>query len=456
MNTEHLSLTNRSSYDSSRSFGGRAPEVAAHWREAAQKTLMPDKRQWLLHDGISLLNNLVYEGEYQPLEDKDWYREVDQSYRPTEPSLSHPEISGDVPGRHLDRMQVLAFNKHDSLFYHYAWNYLTKSQYSFEDCQTHSIEITSDCSRRTGLAPVTMEYVVFEYCWWSGSWILVDPKEPMWKRIIMRPLRDNEEMFDFEDDFESTVYGENIAGYNGNSGIQILQVAIQSLLQKGALEIRAVTFPRDKGGPGAYRTGAEAPSPYDWKLDHTLTSGLTPIQVQLIGITDPESAEWKSKMRTTVKPETGGKARIFTIQEWDRTIALQPLGHFLIECLKSLPETNASLSRENTGWEWAQDMAKNPLLGSQPELLRRLFIMTNDLDQATDYGDFRVGKAILLGFLQGIGSSIKGDQKREIPMHRHPYLRTAIEILCSGVMMETVGAQAQKASLPPKKQRKRK
>jgi len=350
----------------------------------------------------------------------------------------------------VDDLQIISFNKGraDDEF-PFAWNYLTKSQFEFSDCEKFKLGDQQ-------------EWVIFEYCWWAGTWFLVNPHEPMWKRIIMRPLRDNEEFCEFEEEFESTVYGQNIAGYNGNSGIQILQVALQSLIRKGALLLKVALFSRDKGGQGDYRTTLEKkvldnvnPLKAHYVMHFHPDCGHTSLQIQLIGTTDPESNSWGSKMRTAVKPETGGKARIFTIQEWDRTVALQPLGHFLIECLKSLPETNASLSRENTGWEWAQDMAKNFQLGSEPELLRRLFIMTNDLDCATDYGDFRVGKEMLIGFLEGIGQSLKGEAQRELSMYKHPYLRTATEILCSGVMMETVGAQAKKASSPPKKQKRR-
>jgi hypothetical protein len=222
---------------------------------------------------------------------------------------------------------------------------------------------------------------------WGFS-IEEEPGEPRWKSFALYPLRDEELGLDFKIDFPSDFVGTNVAGLNQNVGIQLVQMACESLLKKGIL-IHPDEHENDKG---AY------------------------------GVNDAAKTGF---CRTSVKPETGGKSRIFTIQEWDRTLFLQPLGHLLIDTLATLPQCKSAMQRANTGWDWANDFRSKAHSGLQAVSFLEYQISTGDLVTATDWGDPLVGRAILDGYFRGLGLS------------DHPYLYTASRLLTTGVMLET-------------------
>jgi len=374
-NSEHVSLTNRSSYGSSRSEGGRAVETACHWRDWAIGSIDEPKN----------VNDCVV---------GDWI---------TEPNLNggvinmieinHTTFRLDEPAKRLTSSELATMTDVGS---NAAWR----------TADLNSLLISARCVQDGfEYEDIPPDRRTLEWIYW-GSFNFVDATVENWKRVIVRSLRDAEDELDFEDTYQSVFFGENLAGYNGNVGIQVTQVAFRSLVNKEALKT-FLCFDSNTNG--------------------------TFIICKSNPILDPDGkiVKWNSNMRTACKPETGGKARIFTIQEWDRTIALQPFGHFFIDCLKSLPEASAGLSRENAGWEWANELEK---AGIMKALLQSFMIMTNDLDTATDYGEFPVGKAILKGVFKGIGADRK---EGRLPLWWHPYLRSGAELLCSGVMIES-------------------
>jgi len=379
-NSEHVSLTNRSSYGSSRSKGGRATEVACHWKDWAIDKIDEPRfiddcmvGDWFsepngITDGVVWLcelNHTTFElraptGHYASI--KDWF---EQGYPLVNGSGA---LFGECP---VNDLIIGAMGEQQG--------------FNYED-------IPPD--RRT-----------IEWIYW-GMFNFVDIHEVNWKRVIVRPLREAEDELNFEEAYNSVFFGENLAGYNGNVGVQVTQIAFRSLVAKGALKPYLVYNPEIND----MRIICKANPKLDAEGNPLL---------------------WHSKMRTACKPETGGKARIFTIQEWDRTIALQPFGHFFVDCLKSLPEAEAGLSRENAGWEWANGLCKSGILKS---LLQSFQVMTNDLDTATDFGEFSVGKSILKGVFKGISADRK---ECAMSLWWHAYLRSGAELLCSGVMIES-------------------
>jgi len=226
---------------------------------------------------------------------------------------------------------------------------------------------------------------------------------PRWKSFIHYSLREDEQNLDYLAFFDSAFIGTNRAGLNQNCGIQILQMAFESLVTKGVFRIDF--------------------SPY------TRSYGQSAPDVSVIRENDEYGQPiWHSSLRTSVKPETGGKSRIFTIQEWDRTIYLQPLGHFFTETLKVLEDCKPGFTSSNAGWDWAQHMGtvRHRNRSSVPLDLFKIFhLSANDLVTATDYGDWRVGRAISKGYFAGLEVS------------DNLYLKSASDLLNSGINLES-------------------
>jgi hypothetical protein len=198
---------------------------------------------------------------------------------------------------------------------------------------------------------------------------------PRWKTFLMESVREEEECLEFGTKFESRLAGECVAGLNQNVGFQLLQMAYESLQSKGIIKDESV------------------------------------------------SENTHGFMRSSVVSEPGGKARIYTIQEWDRTIFLQPLGHFLVETLATLPQCESGLKRANTGWDWANSFKRiDPKVTA---VMMTKSLLTSDLETATDYCDQRLCRMMLKGYVEGLG------------VGENLYLRLAIELLTSGLNLVT-------------------
>nr|CAK8177711.1 RNA-dependent RNA polymerase [Narnavirus sp.] len=114
--------------------------------------------------------------------------------------------------------------------------------------------------------------------------------------------------------------------------------------------------------------------------------------------------------------EPGGKARIVTVGEGWLTIFLQPASHALIEILRRDPDATAGLSSAWQGFEYVKRMGFHPF--RKPPSENERFILTSDLTTATDYCPHKYAKALLKGYVDGLGVS-------------SPYIENWIEVLTS-------------------------
>jgi hypothetical protein len=195
---------------------------------------------------------------------------------------------------------------------------------------------------------------------------------PRWKTMIAEPLREEEVDLVFGQSYPSPLEGECVAGMNHNVGFQIIQMAYEELELKGIVR--------------------------DFKV---------------VGY---------GEMRSSCVPEPGGKARIYTIQSWERTIFLQPLGHFLVETLATLPEAESGLKRANVGWDWVNRLTKHRHWDSK--VFKDFRVLTSDLERATDFADHRIFKEAIFGYLDGLQANTR-------------YTRLATELLLSPLKLIT-------------------
>jgi len=201
-----------------------------------------------------------------------------------------------------------------------------------------------------------------------GDPIIQQGNKPRWKDYCIHPLRENEESAELLEEFEGMGGYTSIGGLNQNTGLQLLQCSYEQLLSRGILT------PEGEIGELAY-------------------------------------------VRTSECGEPGFKSRIYTISEWFVTIFLQPLGHILVTALETLPSAKHGLSAGNPAWEWVNDFRLKPFATN--DLLKKLMLLTSDLETATDYADHKVGQSLLNGFLSGLG------------LLTHTYFRLAVKLLCS-------------------------
>jgi hypothetical protein len=135
------------------------------------------------------------------------------------------------------------------------------------------------------------------------------------------------------------------------------------------------------------------------------------------------------QVRASVSAEPGGKARIVTANEWWVTILLQPLGHLLVNLLEEIPSARAGLSRAEPAWEWVEDLAKS---GKPPHIADRFYrdfqLLTSDLSEATDHCHRDLSRAMLEGFLDGVGLDYSSG-----------YLKLAIDLLVCRKMLHSPG-----------------
>nr|CAK8177722.1 RNA-dependent RNA polymerase [Narnavirus sp.] len=106
-------------------------------------------------------------------------------------------------------------------------------------------------------------------------------------------------------------------------------------------------------------------------------------------------------IRASAIGEPGGKSRVVTVGEDWLTILLQPLSHGLISILREDPSARAGLSRGWQGFEYTKSWSSKDGQNVPPPDER--FILTSDLKTATDYCPHGYAKALLRGFIDGLG-----------------------------------------------------
>jgi hypothetical protein len=217
----------------------------------------------------------------------------------------------------------------------------------------------------------------------SRTHILDYPIEPgtNWKQVTCIPRDYSLDEYEFGAPIPSGgMLGTRRAGYDSNLGFQILQCAAEA---------------------GQHRE----------LLDENY---------QLVGF---------PQVRASVSAEPGGKARIVTANEWWVTILLQPLGHLLVNLLEEIPSARAGLSRSEPAWEWVEDLrqARKPAHIAD-KFYRTCELLTSDLSEATDHCHRELSRAMLEGFLSGVGLDFSSG-----------YLKLAIDLLVCRKMLHSPG-----------------
>jgi hypothetical protein len=87
-----------------------------------------------------------------------------------------------------------------------------------------------------------------------------------------------------------------------------------------------------------------------------------------------------------------GKARTITSSSAVHATVLQPLSHLLLEWLKSIPELHSGLKLERDAWECYTSLGSN--LDTNREWIYRSKAFCFDLETATDYGNWNVGRQL--------------------------------------------------------------
>jgi len=87
-----------------------------------------------------------------------------------------------------------------------------------------------------------------------------------------------------------------------------------------------------------------------------------------------------------------GKARTITSSSVVHATVLQPLSHLILEWLKAIPELYSGLKLERDAWECYTSLGSN--LDTNRDWIYRSKAFCFDLETATDYGNWNVGKQI--------------------------------------------------------------
>nr|CAK8177720.1 RNA-dependent RNA polymerase [Narnavirus sp.] len=107
------------------------------------------------------------------------------------------------------------------------------------------------------------------------------------------------------------------------------------------------------------------------------------------------------RIKTAVIGEPGNKARVVTVGEAWLTIFLQPFSHVLAAYLKQDKNATAGFSKAWHGFEYVRRMAYQEKR-RKPRPSDR-FILSSDLKTATDYCPHGYARAMLEGFVKGLG-----------------------------------------------------
>jgi len=200
---------------------------------------------------------------------------------------------------------------------------------------------------------------------------------PNWRSYTIKPIREIEKDCDFLEEVEDPSGLKVLAGLNHNFGIQLLECAFEEGIRREL-----------------------------WNEEGEVSKENLPF------------------VRTAVCREPGNKSRIYTIDEWFVTLLLQPLGHLLVGTLETVIEATHGLKAGNAAWEWVQRFHKKPK--ELTDYYNLCYLLTSDLETATDYCDFQVVRAVLEGYLDGLGI-LDGNR----------YLRFAISLLTAGINLIT-------------------
>jgi hypothetical protein len=100
--------------------------------------------------------------------------------------------------------------------------------------------------------------------------------------------------------------------------------------------------------------------------------------------------------RTSVVPEPGGKARIITVTKWWLIILQQPFGHLTKSLLSGHPSAEAGLKRADQAWLYLDLLHKVKPLSNG-------YVLSSDLEEATDAISPDVAETMIRGFYRGVG-----------------------------------------------------
>jgi hypothetical protein len=118
--------------------------------------------------------------------------------------------------------------------------------------------------------------------------------------------------------------------------------------------------------------------------------------------------------------EPGNKARSLTIDPAWVTIFLTPLGHLLVDTLRTIPEVAAGLGRGEPCYQFVERLSKHVRdFPDQRMFFEYAWFLTDDLDKSTDRFDQVKSHYLLRGYLHGLGSDFE-----------NPYCLLAAELLC--------------------------
>lgn len=202
-----------------------------------------------------------------------------------------------------------------------------------------------------------------------GGWITYPAGIPKWKSYHPQiELTEFEKVHVFLEVNDQGTHKET-AGFNRNLGSQILQAAYEAGMQDGVITDNHVT-------------------------------GMM-------------------KMRSVSIGEPGGKCRIVTTLQWWGTILLQPLGHIMVETLRTLDECGPGLGRgAEPAWEFLKGIATTLKRDGTGVLGENYWFLSADLENATDHCHPELSAYLLRGYLKGLGSNFE-----------NPLLLLAIELL---------------------------
>lgn len=117
--------------------------------------------------------------------------------------------------------------------------------------------------------------------------------------------------------------------------------------------------------------------------------------------------------------EPGDKARSLTIDEAWVTIYLTPLGHLLVDTLRTIPEVAAGLGMGQPAYHFLERVAKHIARNKdQAQFFELTWFLTMDLDKATDHFHREKTRYLLRGYLHGLGKD-----------YENPYCLSALELL---------------------------
>jgi hypothetical protein len=219
---------------------------------------------------------------------------------------------------------------------------------------------------------------------WFGKPFMLRAGRPRWQTMCRdAPVHEAKDEFgeSVENmilDFDNFKYEDPLYGLDSVTGFQLLQWSIEEGLA-------------NKGLSG---------TPY--KTDDQLRIGTVAPSIRASAIGEP-----------------GAKSRVVTVGEDWLTIFLQPFSHHLLGMAKLHPSVTAGLTRGWQLYEWVKG-----LRNAGPVTNQITYFLSSDLTAATDWCVHQYSKAMVLGFMEGLGEDSQ-------------YLQASAELLCSGRRYET-------------------